>query len=319
MNKSILRLRKQWYYLTNALGLAIPRSFYQSRLERSLSLLDGIDVERLRRRVEYYNKLQAPFRVSPDARQLSDFRISEGSTYFFDLRNVLKYFPYSARVDWCFGDITHVPHTPSLVKSRPITDSNENSILMPFNQIRHFVFVRDRIPFRQKEDRAVWRGKGMRNPTRRDFVERYMNQPCCDVGLTDRRLQSAPSYRPFMSIPEQLRYKFIVSIEGNDVATNLKWIMSSQALCLMTRPRYETWFMEGMLAPDIHYVLLKDDYSDLEQKISYYRNNPVAAERIIENANDFVHTFQNPRLERLAALMVLDKYLRLSGQRTPTA
>lgn len=314
MHQTILRARKQWYYITNFLGLAIPRTFFQFQLEKSLSSPDGTDVENLRRRVEYYNKLQAPFHVSSAARPLSDFRIAEGSAYFFDLRNILKYFPSSIRVDCSFGDITQIPRDPSLVKSRPITDSNQNSILMPFNQIRHFVFVRDPIPFQQKEDRAVWRGKGIHNQTRRNFVERHMNQPFCDVGLTDRGLQSHPYYRPFMGIPEQLRYKFIVSIEGNDVATNLKWIMSSQALCLMTRPRYETWFMEGTLAPDVHYVLLKSDYSDLEEKISHYRKNHVDAERIIKNANEFVSTFQNPRLERLTGLMVLEKYLRLSGQ-----
>ncbi len=316
MHKPLLRLRKQWYYVTNLLGLTIPRLFFQLRLERTLLYPDGPDAETLQRRVEYYNKIQAPFRPSAAARPLSDFRITEGSAYVFDLRNLLKYFPSTTLVDCRFGDVTQIPAVPSLVKSRPITHTNQNSILMPFNRIRHFVLVRDPIPFREKKDRAIWRGKGIHNQTRRNFVERYMHQPFCDIGLTDSSLKSHPSYRPLMSIPQQLRYKFIVSIEGNDVATNLKWIMSSQALCLMARPKYETWFMEGTLVPDFHYVLLKRDYSDLEEKISFYRQNPIAAERIIKNANAFVSTFRNPRLERLAGLMVLDKYLRLSGQRT---
>jgi len=72
-----------------------------------------------------------------------------------------------------------------------------------------------------------------------------------------------------MTIDEQLEYKFILSLEGNDVATNLKWIMSSNSLAFMPRPKYETWFMEGNLVPNHHYILIKDDYSDLEERLKY--------------------------------------------------
>lgn len=36
-----------------------------------------------------------------------------------------------------------------------------------------------------------------------------------------------------MSVEDQKRYRYIVSLEGYDVATNLKWIMNSNSLCLM--------------------------------------------------------------------------------------
>ena len=48
---------------------------------------------------------------------------------------------------------------------------------------------------------------------------------------------------------DNLNYKFILAIEGYDVATNLKWIMSSNSLAVMPRPTYATWFMEGTLIP----------------------------------------------------------------------
>src|SRR3712207_8514316 len=38
----------------------------------------------------------------------------------------------------------------------------------------------------------------------------------------------------------------------------------------MPRPRYETWFMEGRLRADYHYIEIADDYSDLEAKLKYY-------------------------------------------------
>lgn len=56
------------------------------------------------------------------------------------------------------------------------------------------------------------------------------------------------------TIREHLDYKFIMAIEGNDVASNLKWVMSSNSLAVMPRPTCETWFMEGTLIPDYHYI-----------------------------------------------------------------
>ena len=117
-----------------------------------------------------------------------------------------------------------------------------------------------------------------------------------------------------MSINEQLQYKFILSIEGNDVATNTKWIMSSNSLCFMTKPKFETWFMEGRLKPNYHYVLVKDDYSDLEEKVQYYISNPAEAKNIISNANKYTAQFLDKKSEDWLNLKVLESYFKLSGQ-----
>ena len=42
--------------------------------------------------------------------------------------------------------------------------------------------------------------------------------------------------------------------------------MSSNSVAVMPRPKYESWFMEGRLQPGVHYIEIKDDYSDLEPK-----------------------------------------------------
>jgi hypothetical protein len=117
-----------------------------------------------------------------------------------------------------------------------------------------------------------------------------------------------------MTIDEQLQYKFILSIEGADVATNTKWIMSSNSLCFMTKPKFETWFMEGELIPNYHYVLIKEDYSDLEEKINYYIDNTSEAESIIHNANRYVDRFRDGKCEDWLHLKILEQYFDFSGQ-----
>ena len=115
-----------------------------------------------------------------------------------------------------------------------------------------------------------------------------------------------------MSKAEQLNYKFILCPEVNDVATALKWVMSSNSIAVMPKPSCETWFIEGVLKPNEHYIEVKEDYSDLEEKVDYYSSNTKEAEWILENAHNHVKQFQDPVLEEIILIKVLEKYFTLS-------
>ena len=90
--------------------------------------------------------------------------------------------------------------------------------------------------------------------------------------------------------------------------------MSSNSLCFMTKPKFETWFMEGKLISNYHYVLVEDDYSDLEEKVQYYIDNPAEAKHIISNANKYTKQFLDKKAEDWLNLKVLEAYFKLSGQ-----
>lgn len=72
--------------------------------------------------------------------------------------------------------------------------------------------------------------------------------------------------------------------------------------------------MEGRLEPGRHYVLLRDDYSDLSEKIDYYTRNTGEALAIIRAAHDYIDQFKDRKKERLVFLLVMAKYFALSGQ-----
>lgn len=268
-------------------------------------------------RVAYYNRMSAPFTLPPTAECAGDFTFAgKSSAYCFDFRNLIQCFPRNRKVDYQFGDVTEIPNEPRFVKSRPVRPdrTNRNSVLLKLNSVRHYQFVGDPTPFRQKKPSAVWRGKSNRQH-RIDFATRFIGHPLCDIGCTQHKEPEAqPYHKNFMSIEEQLQYQFVVSVEGIDVATNLKWIMASNSLCLMRRPRFETWFMEGTLVPGYHYVELADDHSDLPEKVRYYQDHPDEAEAIIANASRYVEQFFDQQMEQTIALLVIQKYLQLSGQ-----
>lgn len=267
-------------------------------------------------RVDYYFKLTKSFLVRDDAELVGDFSAKNKSiAYFIDYQQLLNYFQSGLRTQYLFGDITAVPSEPHFLKSRPFTIDNENanSILLKLNQIRHYYKINDRLPFSEKKSQLVWRGKANQQE-RVDFLERFFSKVWCDVGDTAKKNKGGKYSKPFMSIAEQLEYKYLLSIEGYDVATNTKWIMASNSLCFMRKPRFETWYMEGRLIPNEHYVLLKDDYSDLEEKISFYEANPSEALKIIKQANIYAAQFFDESRELLISLLVMRRYFSLSGQ-----
>ena len=302
------------YYVRAILRELSPDYFCRIQLKSKFKKQTDFDIEYIQKRVNYYNKLQnckPPFNFQV---KLSEFKIPPKiRAYYFDSYEHTRFFSKNLKATFLPGDITHVPDFPTIVKSRPIGDRNANSVILNLDKIRHFIFVTDKRPFTGKKDILVGRG-AVTQPHRKRFLELYFNHSLCNVGQVNRDNQGDKHLVEKMTIDEQLEYKFILSLEGNDVATNLKWIMSSSSLAVMPRPKYETWFMEGALVPNYHYVLIKDDYSDLEERLKYYIENTAEALEIVRNANEYVNQFRNKKREDLISLLVLDKYFRETKQ-----
>ena len=231
-------------------------------------------------------------------------------TYYFDLNEYGRYFNQHLKGHFLFGDITKSPKEPGLVKSRPINNQNTNSIILKWNKIRHFTFIsKDDLPYAKKKDQLVFRAKvHSSQPQRIKFLEKYYGHPMCNIGKVNNNNLNKLWMVERMTYKEQLQYKFILCLEGNDVASNLKWVMSSNSIAVMPKPKYETWFMEGLLIEDQHYIIIKDDYSDLETKLKFFLDHPQKAKLIVENANKHVNQFKDQKKEDLLSFMVLNKY-----------
>jgi hypothetical protein len=115
--------------------------------------------------------------------------------------------------------------------------------------------------------------------------------------------------KPHMTLNELLSYRYILSIEGNDVASNLKWAMSSNSVVVMPKPRVCSWFLENMLEPYIHYLPVRDDFKDLEHQIKWAEKNPTKCRDIIRNAHAHVELFLEQKNERALLQKILKYYL----------
>ena len=305
------------YYLSAVLRDIVPDALFRSRLhaelERGRSLYDEAYIAD---RVDYYCHLADGATLATDAPRLGDLHLKgHNSAYYYDSREVTQWFDPNLRWQYLFGDIRDIPAQPTVVKSRNIGLDNGNAVLLKLDKCRHFVFLDDKIPFSEKRDTAIFRGQVGTRQNRIAFVERWGGHPRVDAANTLAKgglMASNPDGRataPRLSLYDHLHYRYIMALEGNDVASNLKWVMSSRSLAVMPRPLCETWFMEGRLIPGVHYVEVRPDYADLIEKMDHYSAHPDEAAAIADAANRWVDQFRDLRRERYIALRVMQRYL----------
>jgi len=308
---------KLLYYFSSLLRELLPWSYSRRRLNAKLSTLSNSDREHLQYRLNYYNKLTIPSVLSANAQKLKDFKMPGRHTvYYFDFMEYARYFNPDFQSNLLSLDVTQVPDEPSITKSRPVKEDNANSVLLKLNKIRHFNFVKYDIPYLSKKDMLFWRGNSGQ-PARLKFLLMYFKHPMCDLGFVNKTAGYADLEKEKVSINRHLKHKFVLCIEGNDVATNLKWVMSSNSVAVCSIPKYETWFMEGTLIPDHHFIAIRDDFADLEEKLNYYITNPEKAQQIIYNAHQHVAQFKDKYREDLLSILVMEKYFVCTGQLDP--
>lgn len=86
-----------------------------------------------------------------------------------------------------------------------------------------------------------------------------------------------------MNYHDMLQYKAIIMLEGNDVASGLKWALFSNSVVMMSKPTCTSWAMEELLQPYVHYIPLDDDLTNVEEQVQWMIDHDKEAEQIANN------------------------------------
>ena len=197
----------------------------------------------------------------------------------------------------------------------PLVTKLENKQLQPIlwklNTPRHYAILpqveKNDIPWSLKINKAVFRGAltGLTNEEARkhtDFYNCMFSQRCRLVfqhdksTLVDARLSRTLGFvnetvkgvsliGQLFTMQQMLQYKAIIILEGNDVASGLKWALLSNSVVLMQSPMFTSWAMEEMLEPWVHYIPLNRDLSDVEENMQWVLDNEEQAQRIAERGS----------------------------------
>lgn len=177
-------------------------------------------------------------------------------------------------------DLAAVTQEGCLSKPRPILESAHGNdrfqpIVWKLATDRHYrhlyeVYRSDTV-WSKKKDMAIFRGQltGSRdgydktlsdiqnchNLKRCRLVYDHANSTLIDAALTSTRGRLPDVLNGVELVGEKVRinylleYKGIIMIEGNDVASGLKWALLSQSVVLMPPPKHTSWAMEELLQP----------------------------------------------------------------------
>lgn len=233
------------------------------------------------------------------------------------------------------GDTRTSLGVPGFAKARNLWQPGL-AVLQPLRIERHFRPLdevrRVDIPFEEKAPRLVWRGATTdafaRTPRRphlgsRAFIPQVMDRvdPArFDIGFsavtvaprrTERPVEELARYvRPPLSMAQQLACRYLLMLEGNDVASGLKWALGSNSVVLMPQPTVESWACESLLRPYVHFVPVRPDLSDLEAQVDWCDRNAAQCREIAQRGRRFVAQFRSEAAEDHLAREVVREYHR---------
>jgi hypothetical protein len=150
----------------------------------------------------------------------------------------------------------------------------------------------------------------------------YPDDPLLDAGITKwqvrpRKIQGE-KYLQTIDIPniginlvtpltpiQQSKYKYILHLDGHVSAFRLSLELSMGSCILKADSMYQLWY-SNILKPNIHYIPIKADLSDLIEKIRWCRKNDNFCQKIAENAKIFYLTYlqKDGMLDYLQKLLI---------------
>ena len=236
---------------------------------------------------------------------------------------------------------------PVIVKAAYCGDKR-SGIIAKLNIRRHWTFNKayTNTSWQNKQDKCIWRGvvtgisrlvlssplaqadvlaqksEELYNMHRLRLVRRYYKK--YDIGFCPHPARGkgtgvtgAPSgdtpcwnklLKPRVNIENQLKNKYIISLEGNDVASGLKWQLISNSVVIMPKPTVLSWAMEDTLVPYEHYVPLADSLDNLEEVLQWCRENDSTCKEIAENATQYMQQFMDCGNEEKISKEIISRY-----------
>ncbi|KAJ6117908.1 Lipopolysaccharide-modifying protein [Penicillium sp. IBT 18751x] len=150
----------------------------------------------------------------------------------------------------------------------------------------------------KKVEKVLWRGATMGLDLREKLIAVAANQPWADVKALNWKDHDSMT-KDLKSMSEHCEYKYLAHTEGNSYSGRLKYLQSCRSVIVaheMAWIQHQHPLMRSS-GPDQNFVMVKRDFSDLQDKITWLRTHDEDAQRI---ANNNVKTFRERYLTQAA-------------------
>jgi hypothetical protein len=102
-------------------------------------------------------------------------------------------------------------------------------------------------------------------------------------GMIDNKISN------YKSLPELTQFKILIDLEGVGYSGRFKYLLFTKRPILFVDRTYTEYFYNDLI-PFIHYIPVKNDLSDLIEKIEWINNNYDKSQQIATNAYKFAIT-----------------------------
>lgn len=108
--------------------------------------------------------------------------------------------------------------------------------------------------------------------------------------LKSKSINGMQVFQHQVTIYQIQQYKVIISMEGNDVASSLKWSLLIESVVVMPAPTRTSWAMEELLELWVlHYIPMHPNGRNVEERIEWVGQNDEAAHQIAERGRMFIY------------------------------
>lgn len=95
---------------------------------------------------------------------------------------------------------------------------------------------------------------------------------------------------PPLTLQQQAKYKYILSLEGNVFAYRLSYELCSGSVVLLADTKWDIWY-KHLLVPMVHYVPVRHDLSNLVQQVQWCVQHDTECKEIVNNARLFYNKY----------------------------
>lgn len=136
-----------------------------------------------------------------------------------------------------------------------------------------------------------WRG-ATTHPARANLVALDDKQAFdCEFIHWDRTNPNKLQASNFLSFEEQVaRWRFLIDVEGNGYSARLKLLLRCPRVVFIQERRYKEDFFPH-LVPWLHYVPVRNDFSDLKQNLLRLLSDPALERMILDAAREFSNAY----------------------------
>lgn len=154
------------------------------------------------------------------------------------------------------------------------------------------------IPFSKKKNLMVYASRRDRGNKYNFFIETHIDMNPRDYFYTDAVCKDNMYYSEKGWIDSTIMrdYKYILDLDGNSSTWDgTAWKLNSGSVIMKIESGWHQWFYDQYL-PWVHYVPIKNDFSDLQEKYQWCESHQSECEQIVSNAKNLfqtVYSFNN--------------------------